>query len=107
MDKGLTIEPSALVEMLERREKFLLLDCRERWEYETARLEGSMLIPMREIPRSLDRIPKDRPVVVYCHAGQRSLDVASWLLKQGVNARSLRGGIDRWSVEIDPTVPRY
>lgn len=103
----MTIEPAALVEMLKRGERFLLLDCREPWEYETARLEGATLIPMSEVAKNLDRIPKDQPVVVYCHAGRRSLDVASWLRQQGVDALSLSGGIERWSREIDPKVPRY
>ena len=107
MEQDSTIEPTALVEMLKREEKLMLLDCREPWEYEAARLEGSTLIPMREIPRSLDRIPRDQPVVVYCHAGRRSQQVADWLREQGVDAHSLSGGIERWALEIDPKVPRY
>jgi rhodanese-related sulfurtransferase len=50
----------------------------------------------------------DQDVICYCHHGQRSLDVAAWLRAQGVEqAQSLAGGIDRWSLEIDPAVPRY
>jgi rhodanese-related sulfurtransferase len=107
MANDLTIEPGKVVEMLQNREKFLLLDCREPWENRTARIEGSTLIPMRDIPHKLQRIPTDQPVVVYCHAGMRSLDVASWLRQQGYDARSLSGGIDRWATEVDPTIPRY
>ncbi len=107
MNDELTIEPQQVREMLERREIFCLLDCREPWEHQTARIEGATLIPMRQIPSSLEQIPKGQPVVVYCHAGMRSLDVAAWLKRQGYNARSLSGGIDRWATEIDPKVPRY
>ncbi len=107
MDDGLMIEPKVVADMLARGEKFLLLDCRELWEHQAARIEGATLIPMKEIPRRLGEISSAQPVIVYCHAGMRSLDVASWLRQQGVNARSLNGGIDRWSREIDPKVPRY
>jgi rhodanese-related sulfurtransferase len=100
------IEPGALVELL-RAQGCYLLDCRETFEYEAARIDGGTLIPMREIPTSLDRIPKDQPVVVYCHHGNRSLNVALWLRRQGVEASSLAGGIDRWSLEVDAAVPRY
>ena len=102
-----TIEPRTVFEMRERGEKFLLLDCREPWEFQAARIEGATLIPMREIPRRLDEIPKNQPVVVYCHAGVRSFDVVSWLKQQGVDAVSMSGGIDRWSIEIDTRVPKY
>jgi len=103
----LTIEPREVHDMLQKHVKFLLLDCREPWEYQTAHIEGAMLVPMRQIPQKLDDIPKDQPVVVYCHSGMRSFNAASWLKQQGVNAISMSGGIDRWSTEIDPKVPRY
>ncbi len=103
----LIIEPQQVQTMIEKGEKFLLLDCREDWEYQTARIETAVLIPMRQIPQKLGEIPKDQPVVVYCHAGMRSLNAASWLKQHGVNALSMSGGIDRWSMEIDPKVPRY
>ncbi|HKF26648.1 MAG TPA: rhodanese-like domain-containing protein [Candidatus Acidoferrum sp.] len=89
-------------------EAFLLVDVREPWEYETCRIDGAILIPMRTIPANLGRLDVDQNVICYCHHGQRSLDVAAWLRAQGVEAaQSLAGGIDRWSAEIDPGVPRY
>jgi rhodanese-related sulfurtransferase len=106
MDK-LIIEPLEVHDMMQKGEKFFLLDCREPWEYETARIEGATLIPMRQIQQKVDEIPKDQPVVVYCHAGVRSFNAASWLKQQGVNALSMSGGIDQWSAEVDPKVPRY
>lgn len=107
MDNALEIEPQALAEMMKAPGRLFLLDCRENWEYEAAKIEGATLIPMRELPHNLERVPNDVPVVVYCHHGMRSLNVAGWLRRQGVEAQSLRGGIDRWSLEIDPAVPRY
>lgn len=107
MDGELDLEPQALCEMLARGEKMFLLDCREPWEHEAARIEGATLIPMRELAARLEQIPRDRPVVVYCHQGQRSLAVVMWMRGAGIEARTLSGGIDRWSVEIDANVPRY
>ena len=104
---GLIIEPLEVHKLMQAGERFLLLDCREPWEYQTARIEGATLIPMRDIQQKVDEIPKDRPVVVYCHAGIRSFNAASWLKQQGINALSMSGGIDQWSREIDPKVPRY
>jgi rhodanese-related sulfurtransferase len=89
-------------------ENILLIDVREQWEYDICRIEGGKLIPMGMIPANLQALDGDEDVVCYCHHGQRSLDVAAWLRAQGVeNAKSLAGGIDRWSVEIDPSVSRY
>lgn len=107
MPDQINVLPREVHEMRERNEEFFLLDCREPWEHQTARIEGSTLIPMRQIPANLGSIPRDGKVVVYCHAGMRSLSVASWLQDQGYNAVSMSGGIDRWSAEIDPEVPRY
>ena len=97
---------------LQRRRKagdnFLLVDVREQWEYDLCRIEGATLMPMRTIPANLQALDSGDDVICYCHHGQRSLDVAAWLRSQGVeNAQSLAGGIDRWSIEIDPAVPRY
>jgi rhodanese-related sulfurtransferase len=100
-----------VVELQRKRkagEPFLLVDVREPWEYETCRIEGAKLIPMRMVPSSLQQLDVDQDVICYCHHGQRSLDVAAWLRAQGVEtAQSLAGGIDRWSLEIDPSVARY
>jgi len=107
MPEEMTINPRDLAQMMERAESFFLLDCREPHEYQAARIDGATLIPMRQIPQQLEQIPKDRPVIVYCHHGMRSLDVTFFLRSKGLEAKSLSGGIDRWSMEIDPSVPRY
>jgi len=89
-------------------ESFLLIDVREPWEYDLCRIAGAKLIPMGTIPANLQQLDGDEQVICYCHHGQRSLEVAAWLRAQGVEqAQSLAGGIERWSLEIDPSVPRY
>ena len=76
---------------------------------EVARIEGGELIPMGSIPQALQSLDaEENPLIVYCHHGVRSLHVVSWLRQQGVeNCVSMTGGIDRWSLEVDPAVPRY
>ena len=86
-----------------------LIDVREPVEFATARIEGSELIPMGTVPHRLQELEAiEDPIVLICHHGIRSLRVAAWLREQGVeNCWSLAGGIERWSLEADPTVPRY
>ena len=90
-------------------EKPVLLDVREPVEYQTARIEGSFLIPMGEIPqRAFNELDPEAYIVTICHAGVRSMNVAVWLRNQGFErVQSLRGGIDAWSTQVDPNVPRY
>lgn len=88
----------------------LLLDCREADEVATARIAGSLWIPMREIPARVDELGHDRSrrIVVYCHHGGRSLRVTQFLRSQGFeNAHNMEGGIEAWSCLVDPTIPRY
>jgi rhodanese-related sulfurtransferase len=104
------ITPREVRRRLDAGEKLRLIDVREPREHRTARIEAAELIPMRDIPSSLAKLDAadGAPLIVLCHHGVRSLQVVSWLRQQGVAAcRSMSGGIDRWSQEIDPTVPRY
>ena len=105
---NIEISPQEVKQRLDRGEKLLFVDVREPWEYGTTRIEGSKLIPLREIPANLAALESAEDVILFCHHGIRSLDAAAWLRSQGVEAaRSMTGGIDRWSTEIDPLVPRY
>ena len=105
---NMEITPKAVKERLDRGDRFLFIDVREPWEHQTACIEGSTLIPMREIPASLARIEQAEDVIVFCHHGMRSMDVAVWLRGQGVElAWSMNGGIERWAIDVDPSVPRY
>jgi len=95
---------------LDAGEPLVLLDCRERNEYDFVRLDSARLVPMSELAErvgELDSI-RDVEIVVYCHHGVRSRQVANWLRGQGfTQVQSLAGGIDRWALEIDATLPRY
>lgn len=92
---------------------FVLVDCRRPDEWQVARIEGAVLIPMSEIERRADELEsedgsRDRPIVVHCHHGARSLKVTAALRGMGfTNVRSMAGGIDLWSVDVDPSVKRY
>ncbi len=88
---------------------FTLLDVREPWEIATASIDGSLDIPMGEIPaRANNALDPDAHIVVLCHHGARSMSVAAWLRREGFEkAQSMAGGIDQWSREIDPHVPQY
>jgi rhodanese-related sulfurtransferase len=90
-------------------EQPVLLDVREPWEFETAHLPDSVLMPMGDVPsRAHAELDPDAHIVVLCHHGQRSLSVAMWLRGQGFEyAQSLAGGIEAWSRTIDPSIPRY
>jgi len=104
----LEITPAEVKQRLDRGEKLVLIDVRELWEFSVCRIEGAKLIPMGTVPANLQTLDTDDEIVVYCHRGMRSLDVTVWLRGQGVGrAKSLAGGIERWSLEIDPNVPRY
>jgi rhodanese-related sulfurtransferase len=104
----LQITPAKVKALLDRGEKFLLVDVREPWETQLCAIAGAQLLPMGSVPANLQKLDVEGEVVCYCHHGVRSLDVAAWLRSQGVvGAKSMTGGIDRWSAEIDPTVPRY
>jgi rhodanese-related sulfurtransferase len=86
-----------------------LVDVREPWEFETARIDGSLQIPMGDVPaRAHQELDPDERLVVMCHHGIRSMNVTAWLRGQGFeHVQSLRGGIDAWAVEVDPQVSRY
>ena len=102
------ITPEEVKQLQGRGEKLMLLDCREPWEYETARIAGSTLIPMGEIPKRVQELDPDERIVVYCHHGVRSANVVQWLRQQGFeSAQSMSGGIARWSALVDRSVPTY
>ena len=105
---NLEISPRDVKQRLDRGEKLLLVDVREPHEHALCRIQGATLIPMGTIPANLQKLDADEDVICFCHHGMRSLDVANWLRSQGVTStKSMAGGIDRWSTEIDPKVPRY
>ena len=105
----LEITPSEVKNLIDSGAPIRLIDVREPSEHDICRITGARLIPMRSIPEHLDELDStDSPLVVFCHHGVRSLSVVDWLRRQGVeNCRSMAGGIDLWSLQVDETVPRY
>ncbi len=103
------ITPVELKTLLDGGGSVRLIDCREPEEHAICRIEGAQLIPMRSVPQHLQELEgEESPIVVFCHHGVRSLSVVDWLRRQGIeNCRSMAGGIDLWSVQVDPGVPRY
>jgi rhodanese-related sulfurtransferase len=103
------ISPQSFAELRQQPNVPLLLDVREPWEYQSAHLPDSLLMPMGEVAsRAHQELDPDAPIVVLCHHGARSLSVTMWLRNQGFeHVQSLAGGIDAWSRSIDPTIPRY
>jgi rhodanese-related sulfurtransferase len=86
----------------------LLLDVREPWEHETARIAGSQLVPIGQIAQRLAELPREHEVVAICHHGARSMQVAVFLERNGFsNLHNLAGGIDAWSRIVDPSIPLY
>lgn len=103
-----TITVRELKSRMEKGDEIFLLDVREPHEYSLAKIEGSVLIPLGQIPHSVKQLDPNSEIVAYCHKGMRSADAVGFLLQQGFsNVKNLIGGIDAWSVEIDHSVPRY
>jgi len=103
-----TISVRELKAKLDNKETFTLIDVREPYEYEIARIEGSRLIPLGELETRVNELPKSGPLVLQCHSGGRSEHAVRLLQEAGfTNAVNLEGGIEAWSVEVDPAVPRY
>ena len=111
MDLPFEIAPQELKRQLDAGEVVHLIDVRQPVEYQTAKIENSELIPMHGVPAELSKLEQKAEsgtLVVICHHGVRSLQVVDWLRQQGVEAcQSLAGGIDMWSLIVDPSVPRY
>ncbi|HEY7856731.1 MAG TPA: rhodanese-like domain-containing protein [Terriglobales bacterium] len=105
------ITPAELHQRLSAGEPLRLLDVREPWEFEQASLATAENIPLNQIPMHLEAMAAsdaNAEIICFCHSGRRSLTAADWLRRSGVpGARSLAGGIDQWSRDIDPSIPRY
>lgn len=94
----------------DEEQKFLFLDCREQDEFDHVKIEGAVLLPMSEVTERVSEIEehKNKPIIIHCHHGGRSLRVTNWLIQQGfTNVKSMAGGIDEWSETIDSSKPRY
>ena len=107
-DKELEISSKEVAERRTRGDKVLLLDIRSREEWEAARIDGADFMEQALVQKLMANPDPESLLVIYDHTGQQSLDAAAYFAGHGFNnVRYLRGGIDAWSQEVDPTVPRY
>ena len=102
-----TITPRELKDRFDKGDKPFLLDVREPWDSALAKLEGSYLIPLGTLPQSLANLDRNAEIVAYCHRGMKCR--RRWISPPArfYECENLIGGIDSWSVQVDPTVPRY
>ena len=104
------ISASETKELLESDTPVLLIDCRDPKEHERCHIKGAILLPMEELAERASELEQysDHRIIVYCHHGGRSLRVVNWLRNHGFHeAQNMTGGIDLWSQEVDPDMPRY
>lgn len=102
------ITPIELVSRLDQKEKPLVIDVREPYEWEICHITNAILIPQKEIPKKICQINKSREIILYCRTGIRSLQALKTLRDLGfTNVKSLQGGINRWADMVDPSIPKY
>ncbi len=111
MPQSLEISPQDAKHLLSMEGRAVVIDVREPGEFALAKLPDSCLIPMGTIPaelQQLDAMAENKTLLLLCHHGVRSLQAAAWLREKGIDdCYSIAGGIDRWSREINPSVPLY
>jgi rhodanese-related sulfurtransferase len=106
----MSIAEITAAEFLARRSRgdsLTLLDVREDWEIAVASVEGTVHIPMAQVPARLSELDRNTDIVVLCRSGRRSLEIAKLLVLHGFQAINLAGGILAWSHDVDPTIPTY
>ena len=102
------LSPAEAKKILGEQEGIRLIDVREKWEYETAKIENSELMPLSEFNVHFPKLNPDDNLIIICHHGNRSMTVGLYLVQNGFkNVSNLDGGIDSWSQEVDPTIPTY
>ena len=109
------IQPAQLADWIQSKASFgptVVLDVREAWELQTASVKADgfalQTMPMQTIPARLDELSREQPIACLCHHGGRSMQVAAFLAQQGFShVANIAGGINAWSSQIDPNVPRY
>jgi rhodanese-related sulfurtransferase len=100
--------PLEILQEMEKKKDMIMIDVREPMEVQICHIENARHIPMGEIPAKINELPKDKDLVVFCHMGIRSRQVMNYLRRNGFSrVYNLKGGIDRWSVEVDSKMQRY
>lgn len=110
LDNPLEISPQAVKTKLDQKEDFILIDCREQDEFDLVHIAQSQLVSLSELEQKTDGLKdlQEKEIIVYCHHGRRSMTATKWLLDHGfTNVKSMAGGIDLWSEQIDSELQRY
>jgi len=108
MEEESEISVKELKRLFDNGAQVRLVDVREQYEYDFCHIEGSTLIPVRQIWARINELNPENEYVFYCHVGERSGWVVNLLRQHGFKkVKNLKGGIDQWAVEIDPSTPRY
>lgn len=102
------VTPREIADRIAKGDDFTLLDVREPYEWNIAKLPGAQLIPLGKLATEMSTLDPEREIVIYCRSGRRSLDAAYRLRAAGFqHVSNLAGGILRWSDDVDPTIPKY
>lgn len=102
------LDPSEIKNILDSEENIKLIDVREKWEYEYAKIEGSENIPLSIFVHSVNQLDTNQKTIVYCHHGARSYQACSYLIRNGFkNVINMYGGIDAWAESVEPEMARY
>lgn len=103
-----TISPKEAKHAIDHQKLLRVLDVREDWEMKLCKIPRSEPLTPQLLDEILTHLPKETPILLYCHFGIRSLDAATFLADRGfTNLCTLSGGIDAWALEVDPKIPRY
>ncbi len=108
--EGMSLELTVqdLQQLLAAGAKPVIVDVREQWEFDLGHLDGSVHIPLGTLPEGMETLDRSAEIVTVCHTGRRSLQAAHYMHASGFSrVRSLKGGVEAWSVQIDPSLPRY
>ncbi len=104
----LEVSVKTLKAKLDAGEDFILLDVREPFEIEIAKVPGALCIPMNQVPQRVQELDPDAEILVMCRSGKRSADITAFLMHQGfTNVQNVAGGILAWATDVDPTVQKY
>lgn len=107
MPKDFALSPSDLSNLIVKRVPHMIIDIREDWEHEIVSFPHGKHIPLDKLRGYIPQIPLDKKIILVCHLGVRSDTMAAFLRENGISAYSLKGGIEAWAQEIDPSLPRY
>lgn len=100
--------PEQVQQLLNENADIVLLDVREKWEFEICNIDSSINIPMNEVPAAVKNLAEDRETIIICHHGARSMQVAHYLENTGFSdIINLDGGVDAWARLVDPAMPQY